>query len=133
LVRVTPGRVQIIDEYGRTAAVVAAIRPDSKRLSQLKDQILEWVASEAADRSFVLEGKSYQIQITERTRESAVDIPRAFRFLGRDRFFEAANISVTELKRLLTPEQFEDVVTYDRTGERRVNALQRVIEMKLAS
>ena len=126
-------RQATINEFGRVSEIVNSVSPEAKALKVLRDEIQSWVETERADQSFVFEGAIYCVQVGEKARESEVDVKKTLRVLGAERFFPIVQVSLGELRQLVDGQRFHDLVTYERTGERRVVPVKRMLEMKAAA
>lgn|GEM_PF-4398762 len=132
-IRITKVRAAVIDEYGRIHRALSAHEPERKRLKLLGSEIESWAENEPAEATIVLDGKSYRVSISAKSRESSVDIPRTFKVLGAAKFFDASSVRVEDLRRLVPQERFNELVTYEPTGGRRLNVVPRVVEVSMAA
>jgi hypothetical protein len=77
------------------------------------------------DQTTNLEGTLGTVQLSACPKEvGTVDMDKAIELLGTETFLRLAKISIGDLRKYLTPEQFEEVATTERTGTRRVTLVE---------
>jgi hypothetical protein len=123
---VDPAIQSAVDTYG---ALLTELQVKEKKLDGLRAQVqeAEGVLLQYADeavapsQAVTLVGSSFTTDISARRRD-VVDTNKQLLkdLLDDDVFLAIAKFNVTDLRRYLTGEQVDDVLTYDYVGKRRV-------------
>ena len=117
---------QAIDDYveDKNAYDMALkeLEPLKARVAAAKKTLFEYVDEHTApEDERVLEGFMHSIVASPKYKEgelAAVDV--IYEKLDVETFLAVAKIGITELKRYLTPEEFDKVCTYRNSGARRL-------------
>lgn len=117
---------EIVDAFGEQAVKLAKkkekIAPLEKSVSASEKEILKAV-DEVIDESvdITLLGEDYDLVIGPKGQRTEVtNTLRAAELLGEDLFLKLATVSITNLKKYLTPEQVAEVTKTEYKTKRRV-------------
>ena len=119
-----------IDRLGTLQAILAdyalQIEPYKLEADRLEAQILERFEKEPAKQIFVDEGNGYRLKIGMRSEQQQLSLDGKFKiwkWIGRDTYLSLSKISFEALKSALTAEQYQIVVSKERTGNRSVKVV----------
>ena len=121
-------RSQVVDDFGRLAVKLEPIRKDLKRYDDLRKEIVGWYAEEPGDEAFVAEGRSYEVEISERSEERVVDIAKLQKKLGSKLFMSIVKVPMGLLDLHVAPEAQKGIVSKEQSGPRRATARRKVKE-----
>jgi hypothetical protein len=135
-IRANPKRQAIIDEFGECDRQVRLWKPQTNphraRFDELEAEILSWAADDAPDKSTLLSGSSYQVEISARGFKSefgrgaqlkAYTLLKKIKGLDLMQFF---TVTLAEAKFHLGGAFVKDNVPKLQTGPRAVNVVPRV-------
>ena len=117
-------REQVVDEFG---ALYLQIGPLKKRHEQLREEILGWVAKEAADAEVAFAGKTHVVTVSARASERLVLVKKLYKLIGLKRLLEICQVTLKKVENL-PPEEREQVVELRKhEGPRQVTATPRFV------
>lgn len=121
-----------VDAYGSAAAELKARLEELKPLEKLVAELAKGLVAEgndwAADDVMPLTGVSeYNVELSKKSM-SVVEVNKKLlrKTLGKDTFYELANIGVGDIRKYCTPPQIEKILTEERTGKRRITVTKKL-------
>ncbi len=120
---------QVVDELGelkkRLVKAAQRMKPMEKSYSILETSVIEWVDSiKSADQGHICMGEHYAMDVTEKGNSSKVTNPEAvFKLLNKVEKGLAVKLmtfGIGDLRKYLTPTQFESMVKTERTSKRQL-------------
>lgn len=119
-----PGRPEIVDEFGRLANKLDAMKPLVARYEQLRAQIAAWYAESDPEGSYSDDGAEFSVQVGPRAlRRSIADMAGILERIGERQFLELCTLSLEKLDTVLLPKDQARLVLTDRVGPRVVKAI----------
>jgi hypothetical protein len=131
----TPAQTALIDEFGELYRENQAWAPKEKRLEALRQIIRSWYPDLAADRTEVAYGTLYELQIGEKPIEKTwVSMAAVYKAAGGLKaFLKICTVTFKALSGVLGNPAAEALQIEERTGQRKLKAVARVIELPKAA
>lgn len=124
-----PSRADI-DRLGYVYSVLAdykvLVAPFEKEKGVLENTVNAAVANVAADDIFTGEGDAYRLKVGEQAEQQQLvegGLKQVLEFVGQDKFLAMCGVTLKELERALSAEQYALVVVKSRTGKRTITVV----------
>lgn len=115
---------EAVDEFG---ALYLQLGPLKKRHEQLREEILGWVAHEAADAEVSFAGKTHVVTVSARASERLVLVKRLYKLIGLKRLLEICQVTLKKVDHLPAEQQKQVVELRKHEGPRQVTATPRFV------
>jgi hypothetical protein len=122
---IKPGTIpaQTVDDFGDLQLLVDRFAPTQARYNKLRDELKALIADKDPAADFIVRGNRYTVEISARATERSVDVAKAKKALGVERFLEACSVTITALGRFLAKPEVEKLLISSQTGSRKFNAV----------
>lgn len=142
-VTLTPARKAKLDEFGECDRQLKLWKPQSnphrERYDELEAEILSWCPDLAADKSTVLSGRAYDIEVTEQglqqkfSEEATAEAYRLLQAIKGLNLLQFFSVTLAEAKAHLGKAWMEKWVPKRQTGARSLKAVPRAEAVKKAA
>ncbi len=113
---------ELVDQIGTLEEFLlpreTAIKPYQAQLAEAKKELGKR-SKKRADEPDTIHGIIFSAVLGPRENKSTVAMGKVFKLMGKTRFLEFCSFTLEKLKMLL-PEQYDELLTVDRTGSRSV-------------
>lgn len=93
---------QIVDDYGDVAKLRDAFAPTERLYQKLHKQLKELCVGADPNKEFLVKGERYTLRISACKYENQVDVPRAKRKLGVEKFLQCCTVTLAALGNYLS-------------------------------
>ena len=111
-------RSAIVDEYGALVSQIAPWKQNLTRVEELAKIIRGWYAEKNGEEFFVETGARYQATLGVKQLQTRIDVPGAWKALGRKLFLQVATVTQKALEANLPVDALSALLAKERTGSR---------------
>ena len=122
-------KAAVVDELGRLGEEIAGYKPWKERSDQLRAKILSWYEESPAEESFVVEGQTHTVVVSERSRARRIrSMPKLFKRLGEKLFLELATFALKHVDDHIPVTERKAYLSEARTGSRKLKCVAKAVE-----
>ena len=113
---------QLVDDYGDVTKLRDAFAPTERLYQKLHKELKEACEGANPNKEYIVEGQRWKIRISACKFENEVDVPRAKRKLGVEKFLECCSVTLKALGNYLSKPDV-DALTISVQGTSRTFSL----------
>jgi hypothetical protein len=127
-------RARVIDRFGESCRAIAEFQPVIDSATADRKEIQSWYELEPADKTFVVHGRRFTVQISACAHESEViSNERVYKRFGREKFLELAKVALGVLRKELPEELWPSFISTTQTGRRHLQPVAKAEPVRAAS
>lgn len=109
--------IEKVDKYAGAKQKIDAVAPELKVVTAIDKELRAKAMEKPGAEQVVFEGTKFSLVFSEAgDKKELTDLAKAKEFLGPDLFAKVATVSLGDLEKYLTPEQFNQCVTTKTNG-----------------
>lgn len=113
-------RKKLVDEFGRLDAELSPLKGKLRRMEELAKIVRSWHDDADPELTVSSAGERFEVVLGPRGMQTRIDVPKAYRLLGREKFIEAASLTLRALEERLNATAIAALICKERTGARQI-------------